>query len=78
MRRLTALLGMPLGDALRAPYFGQAWDEIERVSPALQRHRVALADLDRETARASRARDRLRAFNAAEDRADIPLLTAAE
>ena len=79
--RLAAMLCMPIDDAMRAPYFGEAWAEIERVSPVLQRHRVALADLGRQTSRAARVRDVLRGWNGlsgAEDRDGILLPQAAE
>ncbi len=46
--------------ALHASFFGQAWAEIQRLSPVLRRRRVAFADLERETRIAAGLRDRLR------------------
>ncbi len=38
--------------ALRAPYFGMAWRDVQALSPVLQRRRVRFADLARETRQA--------------------------
>jgi hypothetical protein len=43
------------------PYFGAAWAEAEASSPVLQRRRVSVADLRRQTMLARRVRDALRA-----------------
>ncbi len=58
-RKLARLLGLRarvLSDAIMAPFFGEAWDFIERSSPILTRRRVAFRDLPRETAIARRLR----------------------
>jgi glycosyltransferase involved in cell wall biosynthesis len=61
---------------LPQPFFGEAWDVVERDDPRLRRRLVALADLPRETARARRLRDWL--LRAAADRADTGLRDAAD
>jgi GT2 family glycosyltransferase len=56
-------LGIPRPDfdlALRATYFGAAWAQLQRLSPVLQRRRVAFAYLARETRQALYLRDQLR------------------
>ena len=44
---------------LSAPFFGAAWDELQRQSPILRRRRLAVADLPRETRQALALRDDL-------------------
>ena len=44
---------------LQASFFGQAWAEIQRLSPVLHRRRVAFCDLEREIRVAAGLRDRL-------------------
>ncbi len=68
-------LGFAIEPRLAVPFFGMAWAEAERRSPILQRRRVALADLARETARATRVRDAL--LSVPKDRAGTPLRDAA-
>jgi hypothetical protein len=64
---------------LNAPYFGEAWEQAELVSPVLSRDQVPLADLAAQTARGLRARDLLRgALMPAEDPGGIALREAAE
>jgi hypothetical protein len=45
--------------ALRAPYFGASWAEIQRLSPVLQRRRVEFANLRREIRQAIALREQL-------------------
>jgi hypothetical protein len=45
---------------LQASFHGQAWAEIQRISPVLHRRRVAFADLEREIRIATGLRDKLR------------------
>ena len=47
--------------ALHAAYFGAAWAEIQRLSPVLQRRRVAFSNLRREIRQALMLRDQLQA-----------------
>jgi hypothetical protein len=46
--------------ALRAQYFGATWAEIQRLSPVLQRRRVAFSNLKREIRQAVALREQLR------------------
>jgi len=48
-----------MASALAKPSFGAAWAEVQRLSPVLQRRRVAYADLARETRQALALRDQL-------------------
>lgn len=45
---------------MASPYFGAAWDALQRASPVLQRRRVAYAALARETRQALQLRDGVR------------------
>jgi len=49
-----------LAEILTSRYFGIAWARLQRISPVLQRRRVAFADLARETRQALALRDELR------------------
>jgi len=54
------LIGTPaMQAALREPYFGVAWAQVQRLSPVLQRRRLRVAELPRETRQAAWLRDRL-------------------
>ena len=78
---LSRALSVAVSDHMDAPFFGMVWADLERLSPVLQKRRVALAELGRETERARIVRDRLRnghVFKPAADPADIPLRVAAE
>jgi hypothetical protein len=80
---LAMRLGLPVAEVegvMAALHFGTAWAELEARSPVLQRRRVPLADLARQTARALRLRDGLRtsAVTRAADRAGTALPAAAE
>jgi hypothetical protein len=60
--RLAIRLGLPADEVaalLTEPHFGAAWAVVEARSPRLRRHRVPVADLPRQTARAAALRDRL-------------------
>ncbi len=79
-RRMSLRLGLPTADiaaAIATPYFGTAWSALEERSPALQRRRVALADLPVQTTAARRLVATMRARLAA-DPADNTLHAAAE
>ncbi len=80
-QELAARLGLAVAEVeevLAARYFGTAWAELEARSPVLQRRRVPLVALSRQTALALQLRDRLRAVSRATDRADTALAAAGE
>ncbi len=52
--------GAEMHRVLRIGFNGQAWAEVQRISPVLRRRRVAFADLQREIRVAGGLRDRLR------------------
>ncbi len=67
LSRLARSLRLPmpqLRELLKSEYFGDAWAEIEIVSPALQRFRVAAADVVQAINQATAIRDGLRAGRA--------------
>ena len=77
-------LALPvLTDLMGLPYFGAAWSAIEKKSAGLVRHRVPASHVQREMARAFAAlvllrNERVAPAAVAADRADIPILAAAE
>ncbi len=78
---ISRALGVSICDHVDAPFFGMVWAGLEKASPVLQKRRVPLAGLSRETERACIVRDRLRGgrvLTPAEDPADMPLRVAAE
>jgi hypothetical protein len=48
LAKLLAVAPKVVLDAVRAPYFGLAWSQMEQASPVLPRRRVRFADLPRE------------------------------
>ncbi len=63
-----------LASHLAAPYFGTAWEGVERCAPALVRRKLAVADLAVETARAEAIVTRLRVLAHPGGRSDTEAL----